>query len=54
MKLNIEAILTATYIADCMKTQELQQALHKMKTYRGSKNISSEAGQRTDIKYHKT
>ena len=54
MQLYINAIQTTTNIPDCMTIQELQhKQLHKMNTYNISKNIS-EAGQSTEIKYHKT
>ena len=53
MQLNVDAIETTTNIPDCMKIQQLQQT-HKMIIYNRTKILSSEDGQRTKIKYHKT
>ena len=53
MPLKIDAIQTTSNIPDYMAKWELQQALHKKTTYNRSKNIVSNAGQRTKIKYNK-
>ena len=56
MQLNTDTIQTTRNIPDCMTIEELQQkqATSQDEYLNNSENISSKAGHRTKIKYHKT
>ena len=54
MELNIDATETTRNIPDCMIIQQLQQATPQDDHLQQLKITSSESGQRTKIRYHKT